>query len=177
MLILRLNLNLIISGKTVHKGKYLTSYTLIQNLIIKWCGEIILRTCTIYVTEMSAYADLSLLLIHRNGIWNPLCQGNEIDKISFEQFLYLSFNGGCFSRIHGMQTLSNRFCIRIGLDFVFDNMRVYTYNLFIWPSENIMKLLKHIGILFNLIGGTTCPNVDILNLTKITRNIDRNHWS
>ena len=40
VLILGLNLNLIISRKTVHKGKYLTSRTLIQHLVNKWCGKI-----------------------------------------------------------------------------------------------------------------------------------------
>ena len=73
MLILGINPNLIISRKTVHKGKYLTSHTLIQNMINKWCGEIIFRigtiqvtkmTDTIQVTKMSAYVDRSLLLIN-----------------------------------------------------------------------------------------------------------------
>ena len=42
MLILGFDLNMIISGKTIHEGEYLTSHTLIQNLINKWCGKIIL---------------------------------------------------------------------------------------------------------------------------------------
>src|SRR5713226_7454945 len=36
MLVLRFDLYLIVSGKAVHKGKYLASRTLIQNLINKW---------------------------------------------------------------------------------------------------------------------------------------------
>ena len=47
MLALRFNLYLIISEKVVHEGKNLTTRTLIQNLINKWCGEIVLRTGTI----------------------------------------------------------------------------------------------------------------------------------
>src|SRR5713101_5837519 len=43
MLVLRFNLNLIIFGKTVHKGEHLATRTLIQNLIYKRCGEVILR--------------------------------------------------------------------------------------------------------------------------------------
>ena len=42
MLILGFDLNLIISRKTVHEAEYLASRTLIQNLIDKWCGKIIL---------------------------------------------------------------------------------------------------------------------------------------
>ena len=67
MLVLRFNLYLIIFGKSVHKGKNLATRTLIQNLINKWCGEIVLRTGTIQITEISTYADRSLILVHRNG--------------------------------------------------------------------------------------------------------------
>ena len=52
VLILEFDLNLIISRKSIHKGKYLASHTLIQNLINKWCGEIVLRTSTIQVTKL-----------------------------------------------------------------------------------------------------------------------------
>ena len=62
------DLNLIISRKTVNEREYLTSHTLIQNLINKRCGKIILRTGAIQVTEISAYTDHSLFLINQNRI-------------------------------------------------------------------------------------------------------------
>ena len=68
MLFLRFDLYLILSKKAFHKGKYLASRTLIQNLINKWCGKIILRIGTIQVTEISAYTDRSLLLMNWNGV-------------------------------------------------------------------------------------------------------------
>ena len=68
MLVLGFDLDLIVSRKAIHKGKYLTSRTLIQNLINKWCGKIILRTGTLQVMEISAYTDRSLLLINWNGV-------------------------------------------------------------------------------------------------------------
>ena len=68
MLVLRFNLYLIISGKAVHEAKNLATRTLIQNLINKWCGEIVLRTGTIQITEISTYADRSLLLINQNRV-------------------------------------------------------------------------------------------------------------
>ena len=68
MLVLRFDLYLIVSEKDVHKGKYLASRTLIQNMIDKWCGKIIFRTSTIQVMEISAYADRSLFLINKNGV-------------------------------------------------------------------------------------------------------------
>ena len=43
ILVLRFDLYLIVSRKAVQKGKYFASRTLIQNLVNKWCGEIILR--------------------------------------------------------------------------------------------------------------------------------------
>ena len=67
MLVLRFNLYLIISKKAVHKGKNLATHTLIQNMINKWFGEIVLRTGMIQITEISTYEDRSLLLINWNG--------------------------------------------------------------------------------------------------------------
>ena len=66
MLVLGFNLYLIVSGKVVHKRKYLATSTFIQDLIYKWCGEIIFRIGTIQVMEFSAYTDCSLLLIRGN---------------------------------------------------------------------------------------------------------------
>ena len=100
MQVLGFNLDLIISGKAVHKGEHLATRTLIQNLIYKWCGEVVLRTGTIQIMEISAYADRSLLLINQNEVSNPLRQGNGIDKTDFQQFLYHCLNRGCFPRIH-----------------------------------------------------------------------------
>ena len=68
MLVLGFDLYLIVSEKAIHKGKYLASHTLIQNLINKWCGEIVLRIGMIQITEISTYADRSLLLINQNGV-------------------------------------------------------------------------------------------------------------
>ena len=68
MLVLRFNLYLIISKKSVHKGKYLATRTLIQYLINKWCGEIVFKIGMIQITEISTYADRSLLLINWNQV-------------------------------------------------------------------------------------------------------------
>ena len=68
MLVLRFNLYLIVSRKSVYKRKYLATHTFIQDLIYKWCGEIIFRIGTIQVMEISAYVDRSLLFINRNGV-------------------------------------------------------------------------------------------------------------
>ena len=51
MLVLRFNLYLIIPKKAIHEGKNLATCTLIQNLINKWCGEIVLRTGMIQIMD------------------------------------------------------------------------------------------------------------------------------
>ena len=66
MLVLRFIL--IISEKAIHEGKNLATHTLIQNLINKWCGEIVLMRGTIQITEIRTYADHSLFIIHWNGV-------------------------------------------------------------------------------------------------------------
>ena len=68
MLVLGFDLYLIVSEKSIHKEKKLATYTLMQNMINKWCGEIVLRTSTIQIMEISTYADRSLLLIHSNVV-------------------------------------------------------------------------------------------------------------
>ena len=68
MFVLRFNLYLIIPEKSVHKGEHLATRTLIQNMIYKQCGEVVLRTGMIQIPEISAYVDRSLLLIHRNEV-------------------------------------------------------------------------------------------------------------
>ena len=68
MLVLRFNLDLIIPEKVVHEGEHLATHTLIQNMIYKWCGEVILRIGMIQITKIIAYADRSLLLIYQNGV-------------------------------------------------------------------------------------------------------------
>ena len=100
MLFVRFDLYLIVFEKSIHIGKYLTSRTLIQNLINKWCGKIILRTGTIQVTKISAYTNCSLLLINQNGVLNPLHQGNGIDESNLRKPLYIILNSGFFPRIH-----------------------------------------------------------------------------
>ena len=55
MLVLRFNLYLIISEKSVHKGEHLATYTLIQNMIYKWCREVFPSRVTNSITERNSY--------------------------------------------------------------------------------------------------------------------------
>ena len=75
MLVLRFNLDLIIPRKAVHEGKHLATRTLIQNMINKWCGEVILRTGSVQVSEIYAYIDCSSFFSTKIGFDTYLVKG------------------------------------------------------------------------------------------------------
>ena len=75
MLVLGFNLYLIIPEKSIHEGKNLATHTLIQNLINKWCGEIVLRIGTIQIMEISTYTDHSCLLSTGTGFETHYVKG------------------------------------------------------------------------------------------------------
>ena len=77
VLVLRFNLYLIIPRKAVHKGEHFAPRTLIQNLIYKWCGEVILRTGTIQIMEISAYGITPYFLSTRIGFETHSVKGTE----------------------------------------------------------------------------------------------------
>ena len=67
------NVDLIITRKSIHKGKNLTPCIIINDLIDERGGIVILRIGSINITIINTNTNLSLLLIHRNNIRNPLC--------------------------------------------------------------------------------------------------------
>ena len=70
--------------------------------------------------------------------------------------------------------LLNRLRIGVSINIMFDNMRVDTWNFIVRPSKDITELFKQLGVFLNLRMGTFCPNIDILYLARIARDIDRN---
>ena len=51
------------------------------------------------------------------------------------------------------------------------NVWIYSWHLFICPSEKVTKFLKKVIISLILIGGKRCANVDIFNYSMFDRNI------
>ena len=51
VLVFFLDLNLVISKKSIHEGKGLMSSTCIDNLIDEGCGEFVFGTCPIEIAE------------------------------------------------------------------------------------------------------------------------------
>ena len=75
-----LDLDLVISGKTVHEGKYFMSSARIDDLINERCGEVVFGTCPIEVTEFYANANGTLFFIHGNKIRNPSGVRNGVNE-------------------------------------------------------------------------------------------------
>ena len=68
VMILFLDLNLVVSGKSVHEGKDLMSGAHIDDLINEGCWEVIFGTCLIEIMEFCTNTDGTLFFIHENGI-------------------------------------------------------------------------------------------------------------
>ena len=71
------DLDLVISGKTIHEGKGFMSSACINDLVDERCGEVIFGTCPIKVIGVYANANGTLFFIHENKIRNPggVCNG------------------------------------------------------------------------------------------------------
>ena len=61
--VLRFDLYLIISQKTIHERKGLTTCTFINYLVNEWCGKIIFWTGFIQITKIRTYENHSLFLV------------------------------------------------------------------------------------------------------------------
>jgi len=95
------DINLVITRETVHKRVYLTSGTLINELVNEGCGVVILGTGSINITVINTDPDGTLLFIHRDDIGNPICEWDGVDKTSLEKLFNFRFNGCSLSGVHG----------------------------------------------------------------------------
>ena len=95
-----MNLNLIVAKEPIHKGKYVTSRTIIDDLVNERCWVIVLGTRfgQIYM-EFSAYMIGSLLFVYWNEVWYSLGQRDRLDEPFFKKLLYFSFDHRGFFRL------------------------------------------------------------------------------
>ena len=98
-----LDLDLVITEKPIHEGKYFMSSPRINDLIDERCGEFAFGTCPIEVVEVCANANGTLFFIHQNKIRNPsgdssaqLCR-----YIPGSRYLFQSVNKGVDPFISG----------------------------------------------------------------------------
>ena len=115
------DLDLVISGKSIHEGKGFMSGACIDNLIDEGCWEVVFGTCPIEVVEVCANMNGTLFFVHGNRIRNPSSVGNGVDEAGCVQLLYLSFHRGHFGRVNGSLLLAYRCHIGPCVDVVFHN--------------------------------------------------------
>ena len=121
IMVLFLDLDLVISRKTIHEVKGLMSGACIDDLIDDRYGEVVFGTCPIEVTEVCANMNGTLFLIHGNRIRNPSGVHNGVDEAGSAQLLYLGFHRGHFGRVNGPLLLAYGCHIEPCVDVVFHN--------------------------------------------------------
>ena len=114
-----LDLDLVISRKSVHEGKDLMSSACIDHMIDEGCWEVIFGTHPIHIMEVCAHADGTLFFIHENRIRNPSCACNGINESGCVQLLYLSFHRSHFGWMDGPLLLVDGCHIRPCVNVVF----------------------------------------------------------
>ena len=57
VMIFFLDMNLVVSEKSIHERKYLMSSACINDLVNEGCWEVVFGTCPIHITEVCANAD------------------------------------------------------------------------------------------------------------------------
>lgn len=67
MLVYQENVDMIIAREAIHKGKYLTTGTIINNLVNQRGEIIVLRTSTIYVPIINVHTNYLLFLHVKNN--------------------------------------------------------------------------------------------------------------
>ena len=68
VLVFEFDLDLIVSQKTIHERKGLTTYAFIDYLVNKWRGEIIFWVGLVQIMEVRTYANHTLFFIDHHGI-------------------------------------------------------------------------------------------------------------
>lgn len=101
MLISRRDINLVVSRKTIHEGIHFAPRTLVNELINKRGGEVILWTGLVNVTIINTDSNSTLLFSHREDIRHPVRERNGIDETSLEKLFDFCFDSGSLSGVHG----------------------------------------------------------------------------
>ena len=81
------DLDLVISGKSIHEGEGLMPGACIDDLVDERGGEVVFGTCPIKIMEVYANANGTLFFIHGNRIRNPSGVHNGINEASCAQLL------------------------------------------------------------------------------------------
>jgi hypothetical protein len=74
LLILRNNIDLIISGETIHQREDFASGAIIENMIDEGGRKVVFRTSFVNIPIINAYMDCALFLVDRDKIGNPVSE-------------------------------------------------------------------------------------------------------
>jgi hypothetical protein len=100
VLILRNNIDLIISGETIHQREDFTSSAIIDNLIDEGGRKVVFRTSFVNIPIINTYVDCALFLVNQDKIGNPVSEGHWVNKAGFEKFLDFKLNNSLFTWVN-----------------------------------------------------------------------------
>ena len=86
------DLNLIITGKTIHERKYFMASASIIDLVNEQSGEVVFGTCQVQVTEFSIDMNGTLFFVNGNTIGNPSGIRDGVYETYFTQLRDLGFD-------------------------------------------------------------------------------------
>lgn len=120
MLILGFDLNLVVPRKTIHKIKYLTTHTFIDNMVNEWDWKIIFWASFFQITKFHTHTDHTLIFVERSRVRHSFRQLHWIDEANLNEFLYLILDRRCLARIDWEKLLSDRHSIGVSYNLVFN---------------------------------------------------------
>jgi hypothetical protein len=107
MLVLRSDIDLIIAGKSIHKGKDFTAGIVIDDLVNERGWKIVLWTSFVDILIINTNMYTTTLFINRYWVGNPFCQCHGINKTGFKKFFNFEFNGCLFTWMDRTEVLSD----------------------------------------------------------------------
>ena len=102
--------------------------TLINDLVNKWCGEVVFGTRFVQVTKVNVDMDGALFFEDGNWVGHPSGVFNGVNETSLSELIDFSFDGFRSRGMNGSQILTDRNGIRPCVDVVFDNHRIESKN-------------------------------------------------
>ena len=113
--------NLVVSGEAIHKGENLVPRTFINDLVNKWCGEVVFWTSFFQITKVGANTNGALFFEDGNWVGHPSGVLNGINETSLPELIDFGFDGFTSGGMNGSQILTDRIGIDPCIDMVFDN--------------------------------------------------------
>ena len=102
--------------------------TLINDLVNKWCGEVVFGTSFVQITKVGANTNGALFFEDGNWVRHPSGIFNGVNETSLPELIDFSFDGFSSRRMNGSQILTDRNGIRRCVDVMFNSGRIESGN-------------------------------------------------